>query len=225
MELSLNDQLETLIPLSTFRDMWQLPDTFSMTYFEPEERSDLGTLDQSGNTLNHIRETIIGAVSGQVLLPDLFTEVERLAVYFQQTLISVNHQIGLQQVEIDFARAGLEDILRQVTDHLVRAYYDYQSTPEKICDTLDFAALYQAWLNSGARIASTETPFSHNDQTFLVRVIYDPYGRVGLQVSVDDELYYVADTQFMCPAANYMRGLSEAVAEKLCNAFVKGMMS
>ena len=223
MELRLNGQTETLIPITTFREMWQLPDTFHIAYFEPETRSELGSLDQAGNTLNKVRETVKLAVSEKILLPDLFTEVERLALYFQQTLTTVNHLIGLHQVEIDFARAGLEDILRSVTDQLVRLYYEHKTTPEKICENLDFATLYQAWLDSGVRIASSEKSFSHNDKTFIVQVIYDPYGRVGLQVKVDDQIHYVADTRFMCPAANYMRLLSEDVAQVLCAAFVRGL--
>lgn len=221
MELSIDGQTQTLQPLADFRKQWGLPATFGMAHFEPEERTGLGKLEEAGDTLNQIKNTTLKSVAPMVSRSQLFDEAARLAYYFQQTLTTHNHQIGLSLVEIDFARAGFEDILRAVTDQLVRL--SYETTPAQICQQFNFPMIYETWLNNGVRVASTEHHFVHDDRLFLVQVIYNPYGRMGLRITVDDQTSYVLDTTFACPAASYMKSLSETVAQKFCEAFAQGL--
>jgi len=229
MELNINNQRQTFIPLPIFRTTWNLPDTFQVALFEPENRMDLGNLDQAGPVLAQVKEIVVQTVPVQVSLEELFPQVEYLADHFQSGLEAVNDRIGLRTAEIDFARAGFEDILRGVADHLVRLYYEHRTQPVRISDHFDFSAVYQTWLDNSARVASLPksylVPGPQAETEFIIHVVYNAYGRVGLEVHANDQIYYVVDTTLACPAASYMKRLCETVAQRLCEAFVTSCQS
>ena len=223
MQLLINHQLQQLIPIQIFRQTWHLPDKFGLPFFEPEDRQDLGNMEQAGPALNELKDMVLQALPNKTGLDELFAEVSRLAAYFQFALETVNPQIGLRQPEIDFARSGFEDILQGAVDQLVRLGHTHRTQPELIDQQFDYDEIYQTWLNDATRVATETKQFEHNGQTFIVHIVYNPYGRIGLEVQVNGEMYYVADPRLACPAASFMKTLCQAVAQQLCQAFTTGL--
>ena len=225
MELRIQNQPQQFIPIQAFRTTWDLPDDFALANFEPENRQGLGSLEGSGAVLGQVKQAVVQAVPDSVLVADLFSSVTQLATDFQHHLQAVNLEIGLREPEIDFARVGFEDILYGAVDEFVRLHQQYRSTPDDICRQFKYDRVYWRWLNAGVRVGTSAKTYQCRDRMFEAFIIYNPYGRVGLEVHVDDQVHYVLDTALACPAASYMKGLCQAVAEALCAALVRSLRS
>jgi hypothetical protein len=217
MELTIDDQLRKLIPLSTFQKTWHLPADFGVAQFEPKDWAGLGSMSGSGPALNQIKQALIQSIPTTISPPQLMMHVDALGHRFRVALEAANEQIGLRPVEVDFAVAGLEDIMRDVTYRLIQ----WQHRPPAAADSsgpIDFGAIYQHWLDNGTRVAVESKIYDHEGQTFHVNIIYNPYGRVGLKVKLDEQVYYVADPALACPAAAFMETLAEEVSLALSRA-------
>ena len=224
MQLRIDGKDRTLIPLSAFCEQWHLPETFCVAHFEPKSFAGLGSLEDAGAVLTQVKAATVDGVPPQVLMTDLPAQIEAMANLFQHNLEAANPKIGLRQPEIDFARAGFEDILHAVVDQLVRLYQDYRATPHQIQTAFDYAAAYQIWLNNSVQVGTDAKTYQHREQRFTINLIYDAYGRVGMKIQQSEAAYYVADTALGCPAAGYMYGLCEAVAKRFCQAFVAALV-
>lgn len=223
MELLIQNQLQQFVPIQTFRTTWGLPDDFAVARFEPEYRQGLGTLDGAGPVLGQVKQAVVQAVPATIPLASLFSSVNQLADHFQSHLRAANRKIGLHEPEIDFAGAGFENILYGAIDEFVRLYQQHQPTPEMICKQFQYDVVYRRWLNAGVRVGTSAKQYEHDNVIFEIFIVYDPYGRVGLEVHTGDQVHYVLDATLACPAASYMKGLCQAVAEAMCAAFVRGL--
>lgn len=218
MELIIEGQRVALAPLGTFRHRWGLPDHFGVAHFEPKSWEGLGTMAHAREPLARLHERVVAAVPAHVALPELLNEVGRLSAYFHQALLVANTQVGLRPAEIDYAVVGFENVLQSVASQLVRLSYTHRSDPSQVAAHFDYEALYQAWLEGSVRLSTARHEYEHEGQRFLVRMINNAYGRIGLAVEVAGECHYLLDSSLACPAANYMKSLCSAVAETLCQA-------
>ncbi|MBA3531837.1 MAG: hypothetical protein H0T73_07960 [Ardenticatenales bacterium] len=225
MELLIENQRRTLEPLGTFRRQWGLPESFGVAYFEPKEWDGLGTMDGSREALATLQARVVAAVPALVKASDLLREVERLTALFHREFDEANAQVGLRDVEVEYAVAGFENVLQSVASHLVLLAYTHHADPEQIREAFDFSALYHNWLDGTARVSFTVHPYEHGNHRFEVRMLNDAYGRVGMEVRVADEVHYVLDTSLACPAARYMKTLCETVAQPLCEALIRGLLA
>ena len=217
MELTVDHQLRKLTPLSTFQKEHHLPADFGVAHFEPKAWEGLGSMVGSGPALAQIKQTLLQSIPTTIRASQLMMHVDALAHHFRVALEAANEQIGLRPVEVDFAVAGLEDILRDVTYHLIQWRYRPPATTSGSAP-IDFEAIYQNWLDNGTRVAVKPKIYQRGDQTFQVYVIYNPYGRVGLKIEIGDQTYYVADPALACPAAAFMATLAEEVSLAICQA-------
>ena len=215
MQLLINHQLQSFIPLQKFRDLWNLPDTFQMAAFEAKEWHGLGSVEGAGQALAVVRQRVVQAVPPELTIPNLMPVLSQLTSVFRNELEVANQQVGLRPVEIDFAVSGFYDVLDAVVYHLFDLNHRYRD-PQKICEFFDFDGVYQVWLDGSVRVSSTKHTYRHGDIEFQVGVVYNIYGHVGLEVEVANEHYYVMDMSLACPASNYMRDLCKAVAQALC---------
>lgn len=221
MQLTIAGQTHTFTPLQTFRSQRRLPDDFNLAHFEPKDWQGLGRLEGSGKALAMVRERVLGAVPQTVTLNNLLPQVEALTDLFQHELVAINPQIGLREVEVDFAVAGFADVSQAAAYQLLRLSHTYRHDPTQIEPAFDFSAIYQNWLDASTRLSATVHFYSYENVQYEVQVIYNAYGRVGLRVQVAAEVYYVADTALACPASNYMLDLCREVAQALCSALVR----
>jgi len=224
MRLMINGRPHDFIPIQIFRARWNLPDDFGVAHFEPKDWQGLGALTGSGEALARMRQGVIEAVPPVIRLFELLAQVEASAQLFRRELEAANVQIGLRQVEVDFAAAGFQDVMQSIAYHLIQLAQTYRADLAQLHNRFDFAAIYQAWLEASTRISATthRYPPEDNGRQFEVRLVYNAYGRIGLAVGVANEAYYVADTSLACPAANYMADLCQAVALAWRNSLLQG---
>jgi hypothetical protein len=221
MQLTIDGQRHIFIPLPAFRQQWGLPEEFTLAYFQPKDWQGLGTLDGSGKALAALRQRMLEAVPAAVTLAELTFQVQALTDRFHTELTAINPQIGLCEVEVEFAVAGLADVLQSVGYQLMHLSHAYRHDPGQIQTHFDFSGLYQNWLDASVRVSATTQIYAHQDIKYPVQVIYNPYGRIGLKVVVAGEVYYVADLALACPALHYMGDLCGAVAQVLCAALTR----
>jgi hypothetical protein len=222
-QIKINYQPYDLIPVSVFRQTWHLPEDFGIRLFEPKPSAGLGSLDQSGNALTTIQENLMEVMPTTVSPDALMDYAEVLTNTFEYELVAVNEVINLKPVEVDFATAGFGDVMRAVVYKLVQLFHTYKQTPTKIEAEFNFTEVYWNWVDDSTRLGGNIYPYSTAEHEFEVRVIYNIYGRIGLEVLVNDEIYYVYDPILSCPASNYMLHLTEAVSQELCHALVQGL--
>ncbi len=221
MQLTINNQLETFISLEQFRQQWRLPVEFSITYFQPKDWTGLGSVTGAGDALTVLRQRIIASTEQFETTLDLMQAVARLTALFQRELQLVNRQVGLSDVEVDFAVAGFGDILQGVAYELLQLKLKSSRHPAKIRQMFDFKTVYQRWLDGSVRIFSHEYTYQHEGRRFIVRIVNNPYGRVGLAVTTPDgQIAYVTDTALACPVSNYMYNLCQQIALRLRDHFV-----
>jgi hypothetical protein len=211
MQLSVAGIPRNFIPLPEFRARWALPDEFGITYFEGKDWP-VGRLDRTGSELVEIKARLLEAVPPALTTPALLAQPQHLASLFRQGLTQANNRIGLTPEQLDFAVDGLANILQDVVYALV---YQQRTRPRQ---PFDFATIYQQWLDNSVTLFTPVYPYHHADQRWLIRIVAYAYGRIGLEVQVGPENYYVFDPTLACPAWRYMRDLSEAIAQALATA-------
>lgn len=219
MQLRINNQNRTLIPIQTFRAQWGLPDSFQMVYFESKEWKGLGSLEGAGPALATVRQRMIQAVPSQVTISSLLSAVDDLSYIFRHELGAANVRIGLRSVEVDFAVSGFYDVLQAVAYRLAELYHTHRNDLTQLGHSFDFPNIYQTWLDNSVQVSTTTHTYKHNDTQFKVRIIYNIYGHIGLEVETANELHYVVDMSLACPASSYMYELCSQVAQALCRAF------
>ncbi|MDX1520702.1 MAG: hypothetical protein R3264_03670 [Anaerolineae bacterium] len=224
MHLLIDGQPCQFIPLKVFISTWNLPEEFGVQAFGRKDWP-VGSLDEGGRALNQVKQAVLATVPDRVTLPELLNQSQSLARIFRAELEQVNIEINLTQDQLDFAVDGLQNVLHDVVYGLITLYHAHRDHPHKIQAEFDFATLYQNWLNTSATIFAQTYPYQASETMFLVRIVAYAYGRIGLQISVDNAVYYVLDPTFACPAANFMGNLGQELALKLCNAFVNGVSS
>lgn len=218
MQLTLNGALCNFIPLPAFRAQWHLPDDFNLARFSPKDWTGLGSLERGGPALAHMKQVIVGAVPALIPLHRLRDQALALSGLFFGQLQLANADIGLRDVEVDFAAAGFQDVVDAVAMHLIQLSHTHQRDLAQIQSHFDFEVVYQNWLEASARVFEQEHHYSQTGVDFTVRVVHNPYGRVGLEVGVKDETVYVADPALACPAAGYMHDLEAELAAAMCAA-------
>jgi hypothetical protein len=218
MQLTIEGVVHSFIPLTVFRARWNLPDDFTLARFEPKDWT-VGSMEGAGRSaLTTLRQSVITALPHRLRLAELMPLVEALINLFHQGMITINPQVGLRQVEIEFAVAGFADVTRSAAYQLIQLGYLYPGNPEAIRQSFNFAAIYQEWLDASTRLADKIYTYTWQGQQFEVQTIYNPYGRVGMKVHVANEDYYVTDMTLACPAASFMYSLCHEVAQGLGEA-------
>jgi hypothetical protein len=207
MKLNIDGHSYTFIPIRAFRAAHDLPPEFGVAMFEPKTYEGLGSVEGAGAELNGVRAALLAAIPSRVAPTDLLPTVEALMSLFKTQLYAVNNVVGLRPVEVDFAVAGFADVTQAFAYALVRARLGG--------DPPDFDTIYQAWLESSARVAYTVHEYTHNERVWQVQVVSHAYGRAGLIAESDGEIYYVADATIACPAEGFMAGLLREVCAGL----------
>ncbi|MDM8530363.1 hypothetical protein QUF63_04275 [Anaerolineales bacterium HSG25] len=217
MNLVINKQPQKFIPIQKFRTEWQLSDEFGVAYFEPKDWQELGSMKGTGEAMALLKKTVLDAVPPALTMDNLLSCVDILTNSYQYQLQIANHQIGLRLHDVGFATAGFEDVIRSVTYNLLQLNHTYQGDIAQIQTQFNFSAVYHAWLADSVRVSATVHEYSHGDQLFQIRIVNHIYGRVGLEVVVEDEVYYLLDKELACPGENFMYYLCQDVAKQLCH--------
>ncbi len=199
------------ISIKTFREQYHLPAQFGVGSFQPKNWSGLGSIDSAASALIQLRDRVMGAVPTHLKPARLLSAADDISAVFLAALYEINPAVGLKPVEIDFAGAGFNDVLRAWVYAL--SLYSLKNDPSTVPD---FRAVYMDWLNQSVRIASPVYEYAVGDQVWGVQVIVHAYGRMGLLVARDEtHTDYVYDPALACPAEGFMATLLEHVCASI----------
>jgi hypothetical protein len=207
-QFSIEGQIRDFIPIKDFRAAHGLPPGFGVAYFEPKDYAGLGRIDSAGAELNAVRQAVLAAIPAQMPLQGWMGFLPQLVSLFQRSLYDINAQVGLKDVEIEFAVAGFGDVCQALLYAMLRARAAGMPMP-------DFRQVYADWLNSSIKLYGERYDYAHEGQTWRVTLLVHAYGRAGLIVETGDTTHYVYDPALACPAEGYMAALLAEVAARI----------
>lgn len=219
MKLKIDGQQRLFIPLALFRAEWGLPADFGITYFEPKDWP-VGTVDAAGRALGEIKREVLQAVPRTMSGAELLMQPQILATTFRERLVQVNYHIGLTEVQLDFAVDGLQNVLQSVAYHLIQLERISQGNVESGRAPFDFENLYQTWLDESGQLFANSYFYQQGERRFEIKIVSYVYGRLGMRIEVEGQIYYVLDMTLACPAWGYMGELCRELAEALGEAFL-----
>lgn len=213
MDLLIDGIRRRFVPIRPFRAEHGLPPEFGVAWFEPKDYGGLGSIDgvEAGAALNKLRAVVLVAIPPQIALADLVSTAEALTHVFRTQMYAINGVVNLEPVEIEFAAAGFADVTQNYAYALLRARLSHGEPPP-------FMAIYGAWLESSARVATTAHVYAHGGAVWRAQVVSHAYGRAGLVVERGDAVDYVADGVLACPADGFMATLLREVCEGMLDA-------
>jgi hypothetical protein len=212
MRLLIDGQAREFMPIQTFRAEHDLPPEFGVALFEPKDYTGLGRIDHAGAELNSVRQAVLDAIPAHLPLHGWIATMPQLQNLFRVKLYEINMQVGLRDVEIDFAAAGFGDVCQAVLYAMLRARNSRQSLPA-------FPQIYGEWLDSTTRVSQAIHPYTHQGQAWQVQIVTHAYGRAGLIVQADSSgVFYVQDAALGCPAEGFMAALLAEVAARVVAA-------
>lgn len=211
MQLLIENELRTFIPIKNFRATHGLPDDFGIGLFEPKDYTGLGRIDRAGAELNEIRPIILDAIPTRMTLQGWLGFLPDLSTLFQNKLDEMNPQVGLKSDEIEFAVSGFSDVCHALVYGMIRAQSAGQPFPT-------FEQVYGDWLNTTVKVSGTVHSYLHISAVWPVQIVNTAFGRTGLIIWTDSITYYVEDNSLACPAEGFMFGLLNEVATRIITA-------
>lgn len=211
MKLMIDERVCDFVSIKDFRAQHHLDANFGVALFEPKDYAGLGRVDAAGVHLNAIRSSIIAALPAEMPLHGWIEFLPRLASLFRNRLHDINAEVGLKDVEIDYAVAGFSDVCNAMVYAVLRGRAAGEPAPA-------FFQVYSDWLNSTVKIASSVHSYIHEEEVWRVQIVNHAYGRVGLVAASSKGTYYVQDGRLSCPAEGFMLTLLSEVAECIIGA-------
>ena len=166
----------------------------------------MGRIDHAGAELNRVRAAMLDALPAHMTPRDWLTFLPDYTHLFEQQLYEINAQVGLKDVEIEFAVAGLSDVCQAVAYALVGG------------GLKPFHEIYADWLDSTVKVFAQIYPYSHHDQLWEIQIFAHAYGRAGLIVHTPETTYFVHDPALACPAEGFMASLLNDIAARMIAA-------
>lgn len=213
--IHLHNQSHPFTPIRQFRAVYNLPSTFGVPLFEHKDYTGLGSIERAGADLQGVRQTVLAAIPSlfpsHTALAEVLARIPSLTHVFQEALETINANVGLKDVEIDFAVGGFADVCNEYAFARLRAHLERREPPT-------FEQVYQTWLDGTVRVLPTVHPYAYGDEVWQVQVIVHAYGRAGLVVQTSDatqSIHYVHDAALGCPAEGYMLTLLAEVCSLL----------
>jgi hypothetical protein len=208
MRLIIEGTARDFTPIKAYRAAHDLPASFGVALFQPKDFDGLGSIDRAGAELNAVRIAVLNAIPEHLPPQDWLAFLPRLTRFFTTQLYAINHAVGLQPVEVDFAAGGFSDVCHAYAYAALRALTDQRPTP-------DYAAVYADWLANSVTVAPIPVSYKHQGEVWAVRVVTHAYGRAGLIIERPTATDTVQDSALGCPAEGYMAVLLGEVVEKL----------
>ena len=211
MNLLIDGHIRQFVDVKVFRAEHHLPDDFGVALFEPKDYAGLGRIDRVGTELNALRQTIVEAIPAHITLQRWSGFLEDLGRLFLTQLYAINPQVGLRDVEIEFAYAGFQDVCQALLYAMLHAKAIHITPPA-------FEQVYTDWLNNSVRVSQNAHHYEHQGQMWQIQMVNNVYGRVGLIIYGGEDTYYVRENSLACPAEGFMAALLSEVAERLVAA-------
>jgi hypothetical protein len=195
MQLLIDGEHREFIPIKIFRDAYDLPDGFGVAFFEPKDYTGLGSIEQKGAALNDLRQQVLESIPAQLSPQQWLNFLPTLQKTFRRHLMLAG--TGLRESEIEFAVAGLANVCQAIIYARLRV------------DTPAFDEIYADWLQNTVRLSQTRYPYG----SWQVQIVTHAFGRVGMVIQAENDMYYVLDNRLACPAESFMRDLLREIAQ------------
>jgi hypothetical protein len=202
MQLIIENAERQLLPIKDFRQAHALTESFSVALFEPKDFAGLAAIDKAGQEMNSLRQGLLDMLPANLSKMDLLSVSDGQREAFRAGLYSINEKIGLKPEEVEFAVSGFGDVLQNWVYALIRG-------------NADFRVIYTQWLNDSIRVSQNIHDYPHQGQVWHVKLLNHAYGRMGLKVQIGEDVYYLADSVYSCPAEGYMLGLLNDLCEAM----------
>lgn len=206
MHLWIDGARNHFIERKAFLTKYNLPTDFSLRLFEPKDYTGLAAIDRAGAEMNALRNGMLDAVPTTISRAELLSVVDQLQAVFQAGLYGINEVIGLRVEEVEFAVAGFGDVLRNWAYALIAT------------QQADFHQVYWDWMDSSVRLSHRVHRYVHQGQEWQVQIVNHAYGRAGLRIDTGQEVLYMQDGAYVCPAEGYMLTMLEELARKMQEA-------
>ncbi|MBI1279077.1 MAG: hypothetical protein GC179_13195 [Anaerolineaceae bacterium] len=204
MQFTIDGIRYDFMPIRDFRAIHQLPATFNISLFESKDYTGLGRIDAAGAALHQLHDAVIAALPAKALPLDWLSLLPDVTHSFETQLYQINDQIGLRDVEIEFAVAGFSDALQAYAYAFVYAHSTHTPLP-------DFISVYSEWLNGTVKAFAQEHTYIVGDESCTVQVVAHAYGRIGLLIHAS-QTYAIYDPALACPAEGFMTQLLIEIA-------------
>ncbi len=208
MHLLIEGELRHFVPIKEFRATFSLPDTFGIALFEAKDYSGLGRIDSAGAELNIVRRAVLDAVPAEMPPQEWLAYLPSLTRLFEAKMHEINPEVGLKNIEIEYAACGFQDVCQSLIYSMIQAQSADAPPPS-------FHEVYADWQSSTVRISSTVHSYVHQGEIWAIQIVTTAYGRVGMVIWTQDETHYVHDTSLGCPAEGFMHTLLQEVATYL----------
>jgi hypothetical protein len=208
MRLTIDGKPREFIPIKAFRAEYGLPPTFGVALFEPKEWEGLGRIDRAGAELNSVRAAVLAALPAALPPSGWLAFLPDLSRRFEAKLWEINPQVGLKDVEIEFAVGGFSDVCQAMAYALLRAGAAGDPAP-------DFQQVYADWLDNSTRVFSQIHAYSYQGEAWQVQTVAHAYGRAGLRIQTPSTTHYVHDAALGCPAEGFMAALLAEVCGRM----------
>lgn len=193
-----------MVQIRAFRAAHGLPDAFGSALFQPKHDAALGSIDGAGDALHTLKTRVLEQSQALFQHGAKLSAIDGLYALFERELRAVNDAIGLRAVEIEYAAAGLSDMVAAYVYARLRASVSDEPMP-------DFDGVYGAWLQGSTRGASPVYEYPHAGAVWGVQIIASAFGRFGMLVALPDQVFFVADSALACPAEGFMAALMRDV--------------
>lgn len=212
MQLLVEGQMRDCIPVRQFRQQMALPEHFGVSQFEPKDFFGLAAIDHAGAEMNDLRAALCGYVPPALPVAEMLSFVDGMVALFRAGLAAINDRIGLRIDEVEFAVAGFADVLHQWAYALIRARAARSSPPV-------FEDVYRQWLFASVRLSQRTFAYPYHDGSeWRIQILNHAYGRIGLRVQTDEQVYYLHDGVYTCPADGYMAALLSELCHRILAA-------
>jgi hypothetical protein len=221
MHLTIDGSPRQLIPIKDFRAVHNLPPEFGVAYFEPKDYDGLGRIDRAGSELNTVRAAMLDALPAMIPARHWLTFLPDYAHLFESQLYAINAQVGLKDVEIEFAVAGLSDVCQALAYALLRTDSPSLRSGEGAGEwgSRDFFhPIYTQWLDNSLKVFTQTYSYAHAAENWQIQIFAHAYGRAGLVVRRPDVTDYVYDPALGCPAEGFMTALLGEIAARMLAA-------
>jgi hypothetical protein len=218
MHLTIDGSPRPLVPIKDFRAAHNLPPEFGVVYFEPKDYDGLGRIDRAGAELNTVRAAMLDALPATMTARNWLTFLPDYARLFESQLYAINAQVGLKDVEIEFAVAGLSDVCQALAYALLRPDSPSTRSGEGDGGRGLFHAVYSQWLDNSLKVFTQVYPYTHANENWQMQIFAHAYGRAGMLVRRPDAADYVYDPALGCPAEGFMAALLGEIAARMLAA-------
>ncbi len=196
------------IPLKDFRAQFGLPETFSISWFQPKDFTGLGSIRHANSELMHVRQALLETLPDGMPPAGWSSLSVSLQMAFRHLLFEVNPQIGLKPEEIDYAVNGLGQVCYLLMQHCTSARMRGQPLPS-------FNDIHHLWLEGSVIVWPKTYGYEWDDNVWGVQVIEYAYGRIGMAVSTPQGIFAVLDRIYTCPAEGFMTLLLRDIVERI----------